>query len=91
MLREKSEEGRTHDADKAFVGSHSKDDLAEEIGESWVETATSGEDDSQQVYNQDVPEDDGGPFVPSTGGKEFAEGTDPSNPPGAEREPFPRT
>jgi len=61
------------------------------MGETWVATATSGEDESQEVYSQNVPEDEGGPFVPTTGGQEFAEGTDASNPEGAKREPFPRT
>jgi hypothetical protein len=90
-LREKSLEGHVEDRDKAFVGSHTKDDLAEEMGETWVETATTGEDTSQAVYNQDVPEDEGGPFVTTTAGQEFAEGTDASNPSTAKREPFPRT
>jgi len=90
-LLKKSREGRTDDSDKAFVGSRAKDDLAEEMGETWVATATSGEDESQEVYSQNVPEDEGGPFVPTTAGQEFAEGTDASNPEGAKREPFPRT
>jgi hypothetical protein len=91
MLREKSREGRVDDSDKAFVGARAKDPLAEEMGETWVATATSGEDESQDVYSQNVPEDEGGPFVPTTAGQEFAEGTDASNPAGAKREPFPRT
>src|ERR1700677_148082 len=90
-LRTKSREGRVEDTNQAFVGSHAKDDLAEEMGETWVATATSGEDESQEVYSQNVPEDEGGPFVPTTGGQEFAEGTDASNPEGANAEPFPRT
>jgi hypothetical protein len=92
-LREKSREGRVRDSDEAFIGrsGHAKDELAEAMGESWVETATSGEDDNEEVFNQSVPEDDGGPFVPSTAGQEFAEGTDASNPKQSKREPFPKT
>jgi hypothetical protein len=93
MLREKSLEGRVRDPDEAFIGrsGRSKDNLAEQMGEAWVETATSGEDENEEVFNQEVPEDDGGPFVGSTAGQEFADGTDASNPKGAKREPFPKT
>jgi hypothetical protein len=93
MLREKSEEGKVNDRDEAFIGrsGHAKDDLAEEMGEAYVETATSGEDENEEVFDQSVPEETGGPFVPSTGAQEFAEGTDESNPKGAKREPFPTT
>jgi|HubBroStandDraft_1064217.scaffolds.fasta_scaffold53033_3 hypothetical protein len=90
-LRAISREGRVEDREEAFVGTHTKDDLAEEMGETWVETATTGEDTSQAVFSQDVPEDEGGPFVTTTAGQEFAEGTDASNPQTAKREPFPRT
>jgi hypothetical protein len=92
-LREKSREGRVRDGDEAFIGraGRSKDDLAEAMGETWVETATSGEDENEDVFNQRVPEDDGGPFVTTTAGQEFAEGTDASNPKRSKREPFPKT
>ena len=65
------------------------DPLAEELGESFVRTATSGgeEEDLDQV----VDEETGGPFVETTGEDEFAYGTDASNPEGAAREPFPVT
>ena len=69
----------------------SKDDLAEELGEEFVMTATSGEDEGEDVANQAVPEELGGPFVLTDANTEFAEGTDASNPKGAKREPFPRT
>ncbi len=92
-LRAKSREGRVSDRDDAFIGrkGRSNDALAEELGEAWVATATSGEDENEEVFNQDVPEDSGGPFVKTTAGQEFAYGTDASNPKRAKREPFPRT
>ena len=92
-LREKSREGQVRDRDDAFIGraGRSKDDLAEVMGETWVETATSGEDENEDVFNQRVPEDEGGPFVTTTAGQEFAEGTDASNPKRSKREPFPKT
>lgn len=92
-LREKSREGQTKDRDDAFIGrsGHSGDDLAEALGETWVTTATSGEDENEEVFNQAVPEDEGGPFVTTTAGQEFADGTDASNPKWSKREPFPKT
>jgi hypothetical protein len=76
----------------AFIGgSHTNDDLAEELGEEAVETMTSGEDKGEDVADQDVPEERGGPFVVTAAGTEFADGIDASNPRNAKREPFPTT
>lgn len=66
------------------------DDLAWELGEEVVASATSGENDEEDRMNSDVPEERGGPFVVTSGGEEFADGTDESNPADATREPFPR-
>lgn len=77
----------------AFINSPRgrKDDLAEELGEAVVEKATSGEDDGEDVLDQVVPEEQGGPFVETNASEEFGLGTDESNPRGAKREPFPTT
>jgi len=78
--------------DRAFFrGAHSNDDLAEQLGEDFVAAATSGRDVGQERLDQEVPEEEGGPFVETTGKVEFARGTDASNPRSAEREPFPTT
>lgn len=69
----------------------STDVLAEELGESFVRSATSGEDDETAALDAVVAEELGGPFVPTTGSDEYAQGTDESNPEGADREPFPKT
>ena len=69
----------------------SKDDLVEELGEEFVQGATSGEYKAEDALNEDVTEEVGGPFVETSGGTEFAGGTDASNPESATREPFPRT
>jgi len=71
--------------------SRSSDDLAEALGEQFVEGATTGEGAGEEQLDQEVPEERGGPFVRSNAGTEFAEGTDRSNPKGAKREPFPTT
>jgi hypothetical protein len=65
--------------------------LAEHLGESFIEAATMGEAVEEDVVNEEVPEELGGPFVVSPAREEFAPGTDASNPKGAEREPFPKT
>ena len=83
---------RTPDDARAFLaGARSKDALSEQLGEEFVQTATSGEDEGEEVFNQTVPEDQGGPFVETSGNTEFAHGTDASNIKGATREPFPKT
>ena len=60
------------------------DDLAEEMGEEFVEEATSGEAVAEDVRDEVVPEEEGGPFVETDGRTEFASGTDASNPEDAE-------
>jgi hypothetical protein len=90
-LREHS--GEHEDALRAFIERprSPRDDLAEELGEGVVEKATSGEDEAEDLLDQIVPEEQGGPFVETNATQEFAHGTDPSNPKGAKREPFPTT
>ncbi len=85
--------GSPHDeATDSFVNRpRSSDDLVEELGEEYVEGATSAEHPAEEALNQDVSEEVGGPFVESGGGTEFAPGTDASNPASATREPFPRS
>jgi hypothetical protein len=83
---------REPDDNRAFLnGPRSEDAFAEALGEEFVENATSGEDEIEDILNQTVPEDDGGPFVETSANEEFAHGTDASNIPGATREPFPKT
>jgi len=91
-LRELSEEGREKNDERAFVGEgHASDDLAEELWEEAVVAMTTGEDDLGEDLGAPVADDQGGPFVVTSGDEEFAAGTDASNPRGAKREPFPRT
>jgi hypothetical protein len=91
-LHERSRESAEPAEPSSFVkGNRSGDVLAEELGEEFVKTAVSGEDTNEDAMNQIVPEEGGGPFVETTAGVEFAEGTDESNPIGARKEPFPTT
>lgn len=66
-----------------------KDDLAEELGEEFIASATSGEEVAMDTRDDSVPEETGGPFLVVDGEREFASGSDKSNPRDAEPEPFP--
>lgn len=91
-LLELAREGKDSDDDAAFVTvPRTKDDLAEELGEAAVASMNSGEEQVTSDLEAEVTEERGGPFVQTSGGTEFAEGTDESNIPGATREPFPTT
>lgn len=67
---------------------HANDSLAEELGESFVLSATAGED-SEEFYEREVPEEEGGPFLETSSRTEFAYGVDESNPEDAEPAPWP--
>jgi hypothetical protein len=70
---------------------HSEDDLAESLGEGFVEAATTAQSTNNgKLDDEVVPEEIGGPFVESDDAQEFASGVDESNPADAEREPLPR-
>jgi hypothetical protein len=87
------ESGKNRDSEgKAFLDkNHSSDALAEELGETFVAAATSGEDAETDFHDQVLAEEDGGPFVTTSAREEFAQGTDESNIAEATREPLPRT
>ncbi len=70
--------------------SSTRDDLAETLAEEYLASATSGEEQGQDVRDQVVAEELGGPFVPTTAAEELIDDVDDMNPIGAEAEPFPR-
>jgi hypothetical protein len=65
------------------------DELGEELGETYVEDVTGADDAATEHRAVDTLEDEGGPFVVTTAAREFALGTDASNPADAEREALP--
>ena len=69
--------------------SYTRVDLAEDMAEGFVGAATSGEDQRLEIRDRVMDEELGGPFIVTPAKREFAEGTDPSNPEDSEREPFP--
>ena len=90
-LREGSQANRSRDDGRAFIDGAAREELSEELGEAFIQAATSGEDAELERRESVVPEESGGPFVPSTAGQEFAGGTDESNIAEATREALPRT
>jgi hypothetical protein len=95
-LLAKAREGRNPDGDEsatqAFLsGSVSAEELSEELGEAYLESATSGEQSEPERHERITPDELGGPFIVSSARREFAEGTDESNIAEATREPLPRT
>jgi hypothetical protein len=81
---------REGETGRVFVGSDTEDDEARQLGEEFVRSATSGEEAESEMEEEAQVEEQGGPFVITTAREEFGFGSDASNPPGAEREPFPR-
>lgn len=90
-LLEASQANRSRDPDRAFIDGAAPEELSEELGEAFIQAVTSGEDAELERRESVIPEESGGPFVPSTAGQEFAGGTDESNIPEATREALPRT
>jgi hypothetical protein len=90
--RENRNEDDGPDSARAFIeGSHSDDELAEELGEAFVQAITSGEESEAGRRDQVTTEEFGGPFVYTSGREEYALDTDESNIAEATREPLPRT
>jgi hypothetical protein len=83
--------GRSDDAD-AFIRergreetpSRSGDDLAEVLGEDFLESATRGNEVYEEEFDATLPDEVGGPFVMTDAGEELADDVDESNPPDAE-------
>jgi hypothetical protein len=62
------------------------DDLAEMLGEEFVRSVTSGEEQGVELRDEAVPEEEGGPFVETSASREFGHDADDS-----EVEPLPTT
>jgi len=65
--------------------------LAEELGEAFLESATSGEESEPERRDRVLVEEVGGPFVRTPASREFAYDFDESNIAEATREPLPKT
>ena len=74
-----------------FSGFRSGDPLAKELGEAFLESATSGEESEPERRDVVLTEEVGGPFVRTRASQEFAYDFDESNIAEATREPLPKT
>src|SRR5688500_15858568 len=90
--RESSNDDDKPEALHAFLKrAKTNDSLAEDLGEAFIEAAEAGEGAEPNRHEQLTTEEQGGPFVVTSGQEEFAAGTDESNIAEATREPLPRT
>ena len=90
--RETQNDDDRPEAGHAFLKrASSSEALAEELGEAFIEAATSGEESEPHRHERVTLEENGGPFVETSANEEYAVGTDESNIASATREPLPRT
>lgn len=88
----RNQDDQSDGASFAFLkGARPIDPMARERGETFLQTATSGEESEAEWRDQITVDEVGGPFVVTNASEEFAAGTDESNIAEAEREPLPRT
>lgn len=96
-VRNQTRRNRTRRADSADAflpdpdggPAHSNDELAQELAEDFLRSATSGEYTGEDRLNREVPEESGGPFVVHSARSEFARDVDASNPIDGSREALP--
>ena len=65
------------------------DDLSVELAKNFLIAVQEGREPMQELSDERPTEEEGGPFVMTSAGTEFAEGVDDSNPADAEAEAFP--
>ena len=83
---------RAPDDGVAFLSSfRTTEPLAEELGEAFLQSATSGEESESERHERILTEEEGGPFVSTRASREFAYDFDESNIAEATREPLPKT
>lgn len=83
------DDGNAFIRDPGSGPARTKDDLAENLAEQFITSATSAEESSLEEFDREVPEESGGPFIETSGSKEYARDSEAPNIPGADREPFP--
>lgn len=88
-LKRREDDGNAFLPDPDGGPARVSDNLAEELAEEFLKSATSGEYVGEDELNQQVPEESGGPFVIHPARYEFAQDVDDSNPADASREALP--
>ena len=82
---------RDEDEQAFLTGFRTAEPFAEELGEAFLQSATSGEESEPERRDRIFTEEEGGPFVRTRASQEFAYGVDESNIAEATREPLPKT
>ncbi len=81
---------RKKDESEAFIRERDKpDSFATELAQDFLIAAASGREVLAELSDEEMPEENGGPFVETAAGTEFAFDADASNPPRAEVAAFP--
>lgn len=92
LLTESRESREDHGSVVAFnPRPRAGDELGDELGAAFVQSATSGEEAEPERKDQITPEEDGGPFVISSAATEYASWAEVSDIEGATREPLPKS
>jgi hypothetical protein len=86
---ERDDDGDAFIPDPHGGPAHTRDDLAENLAEEFLASATSGEETIEDHRDETYAEELGGPFVPANAEDEFADTTDDTNPADGAKEPFP--
>jgi hypothetical protein len=86
----RSDDGNAFIPDPEGGPARTTDDLAENLAEEFLQSATRGNDAYEDALDEVVPEEIGGPFVETSAADEFAHDIDEANPEDAVREPLPR-
>jgi hypothetical protein len=87
---ERTDDGNAFIPDPEGGPARTSDDLAENMAEEFLESATRGNDAYEDALDEVVPEEIGGPFIETSAADEFAHDIDETNPEDAVREPLPR-
>ena len=84
MTHTRSDDGAAFLPDPEGGPIKTRDGVSDELLEDFMRTATTGEDYSQDLRNEEVPEDHGGPFITTRASEELVDDLDASNPLDAE-------
>lgn len=89
IIRRHQREQETAFLDPKAVHRGTAIDEAELLGENFIASALSGEGSMPETLDNVSDEEDGGPYLESSGEREFARDVDASNPKGSKAEAFP--
>ena len=85
----RADDGRAFLPDPGSGPTHVSDEFAELVAEEFLASATSAEEVSEDVRDELLPEELGGPFLEDRASMEIVNDIDESNPKGSTREPVP--